>query len=115
MSGKNKSVPMVLVVGTTYPLLSGGADELNKTYIVRVAETQETALGYLGCMKFDLVVIEDTVSPKIVSAIVNAVSQGTAIYFPKSLTAQAIVREVTRRFKSQPHGSGERGTSEWQK
>ncbi len=108
MLGKKKSIPTILVVGTTYPLLTGSADELNKSYTVRVAETQDTALGYLRCMKFDLVVVENTVSQDIVFAITNAVPQETALYFPgKSVTAQAIVSEVTRRFESQGTGYGE--------
>jgi len=100
MPTKEKVIPTILIVGTTYSLLTDSADKLNKILRVRVAETRDTVISYLRCMKFDLVVIEHTVSKDIVSAVVNAVPQETAIFYPeKSMKTQTIVNEVTRRFE----------------
>jgi len=100
MPTKETIIPTILIVGTTYSLLTDSADKLNKILRVRVAETRDTALSYLRCMKFDLVVIEHTVSEDIVSAVVNSVPQETAIFYPeKSMKTQTIVNEVTRQFE----------------
>ena len=59
------------------------ADKLNQLYQVRVAETRDTAVAYLRCMRFDLVVIDHTIADDIAAAITKEASPGTAAYFPK--------------------------------
>jgi hypothetical protein len=98
---EEKSVPTILFVGASYSLLTGSAaDKLSQLYRVRLAETQETAVGYLRCMKFDLVVIKPNVSHGVVSAISKVVSPDTATYFPGKAQISTIVSEIKRRVES---------------
>jgi len=48
-------------------------------------------------MKFDLVVIDPSISQEIISAITNAVSPETAIYSPQKLATATIVNEISQR------------------
>ncbi len=102
MPGKEKPIPTILIVASSYSVLTGAAaDKLSQVYRVRIAETQDTALGYLRCMKFDLVVIEDGLSKDIVPAITEAAPPETTTYFPRqSVKTQTIVSEITRRLES---------------
>jgi hypothetical protein len=97
---EEKSVPTILFVGASYSLLTGSAaDKLSQLYRVRLAETQETAVRYLRCMKFDLVVIKPNVSHGVVSAISKVVSPDTATYFPGKAQIPTIVSEIKRRLE----------------
>jgi|SRR5579859_2609155 len=106
MSTKKDSVPAILFVGAPYSLLTGSApDRLSQLYEVRVAETLETAVSYLRCIDFDLVVIEGNVSNDVASAVTAVVSSRTAIYLPeKSTETSAMVTEVRRRLESRRTG-----------
>jgi hypothetical protein len=98
MPNSEQSVPTILFVGASHSLLTGSAaDRLSQLYRVRVAETPDTAVRYLRCMRFDLVVIKPNVSYSIVSAISKVVSPDTATYFPGRAQTPMIVSEIKRR------------------
>lgn len=98
MPSKEKSRPTLLIVGAPASPLTGSiADELSKSYRVRVAEMRDTAVSYLSCMNFDLLVIDPTISEEIISAITYAVPPETAIYSPQKSATTTIIGEISRR------------------
>jgi len=97
MPNKEESMPTLLIVGVPASLLTGStADKLSEFYRVRVAEMQDTAVAYLRCMKFDLVIIDPSVPDEIVSTITKAVSPETGIYSPQKLATATIVNEISQ-------------------
>lgn len=106
MPNKKEVVPAILLVGAPYSPLTGTvADKLNQLYQVRVAETRDTAVAYLRCMRFDLVAIDHTIADDIAAAITKEASPTTATYFPKrSGKTLTIVNEIGRQLKCQQTG-----------
>ncbi len=95
---KEESRPTLLIVGVpASPLLGSTADKLGQFYRVRVAEMRDTAVAYLACMKFDLVIIDPTISKETISAITCAAPPETAIYAPGKSATATIMNEISSR------------------
>jgi hypothetical protein len=98
MPSKEDSRPTLLILGTpASPLTGSAADRLRQSYSVRVAGMLDTAVAYLGCMTFDLVIIDPTIPVETISAVTDAIPPETPIYSPQNLTTEIFMTEINRR------------------
>jgi hypothetical protein len=98
MPSKEESKPTLLILGSpASPLTGSTADELRQLYRVRVAAMLDTAVAYLDCMAFDLVIIDPTIPKETISAVIHAIPPETATYSPQNVTTEIIMNEINRR------------------